>query len=110
MASEQPPPADIPLAWVGFDEEQVVLVNQFLLQTQPDQSIVFGLGQAIAPPKLGDPDQVAQQVAQIEFIPVRTLARVAMTEVKLRELSAMLDAHLSKVDQARARLDPRNQA
>jgi hypothetical protein len=109
MASEGPPETNVPLAWVGYDEQPVLLANQFLLQTQPDQSVVLGIGQMTPPPMTGTPEQIAEQVSQIEFIPIRTLARVGLTEQALRELAATIQAHLDKYDRARSRLDPRGE-
>jgi hypothetical protein len=107
MPAEPPQQIDIPLAWVGYDEVPIVYANQFLIQFQPDQGFVMGVGQATAPPLIGPPEQVAEQVAEIEFVPVRTLTRVAFTESKLRELIAALEANLRNFDQIRAHLDPR---
>lgn len=50
-----------------------------------------------------------EQVEQIEFVPVRTLSRIAMTEVKLRELIAALEVNLANYERARAQIDPRTE-
>ena len=68
---------------MGYEEAPVVFANQFLIQFQPDGSFVFGIGQATAPPLIGPPERVREQASEIEFIPVRTLARVGFTEAKL---------------------------
>lgn len=109
MPAEPPQQIDIPLSWVGYDEVPIAYANQFLIQFQPEHGFVLATGQATAPPLIGEPEEIAALVQQIEFIPVRTLSRVAVTEAKLRELIAMLEANLRKFDQARSQIDPRTQ-
>lgn len=105
---ENPPSIDVPLAWVGYEEVPIAYANQFLIQFQPDASFVVGVGQATAPALIGTPEQVAQQAAEIEFVPVRTLARIAMTEGKLRELIAALEANLANFERVKVNIDPRS--
>lgn len=108
MTPDQPSQTlEVPLSWVGYDETLIAYANQFIVQFQPDAGFVLGLGQATPPAVMGTPDQVAEQVAQIEFIPVRTLARVAMTEAKLRELIAALEANLQNFERSKVAIDPR---
>jgi hypothetical protein len=110
MPDDPREPSDIPLAWVEHDEVPVAFANQFIIQSQPDASFVISVGQATGPLLIGTSEQVAELAAQIEFVPVRTLGRFAVTEVKLRELIAALEANLANFEQARSHIDPRNQA
>ncbi|MGI8439251.1 MAG: hypothetical protein ACR2NV_03460 [Thermoleophilaceae bacterium] len=64
------------------------------------------MGQATPPPLIGTPEQMLEQ---IEFVSVRTLNRIAMTEVKLRELIAALEVNLANYEHARAQIDPRTE-
>lgn len=98
---------DVPLSWVGYDEVPITFANQFLVQFEPDESFILGVGQATAPAIIGTPEQVAAQARQIEFVPVRPVARIAMTEPKLRELIAALEANLRNFEAAKERRDPR---
>ena len=66
---------------------------------------MLGIGQATAPALLGTPEQVAAQAEQIEFVPVRTLTRVAMTRPKVQELIAALEANLSNFDRLKQQFD-----
>lgn len=108
MASDPPQTLEIPLSWVGFDEVPILYANQFLIQFQPEAGFVIGIGQATGPALIGSPEQVAEQVSQIEFVPVRTLARVALTEMKLRELIAALEANLANFERMQTQFDPRS--
>lgn len=107
MPPQPPQQVEIPLSWVGYDESPIMYANQFMIQFQPEDGFVMGIGQATGPAIIGTPEQVAEQVAEIEFVPVRTLTRVAFTEKKLRELVAALEANLQNFEQARAQSDPR---
>lgn len=59
------------------------------------------------PPLIGSPEEIAEQIAQIEFVPIKPLYRIALTEEKARELLAVLQASLVKADQIRDLIDPR---
>ena len=98
---------EVPLSWVGYDDVPIIYANQFLIQFQPEEGFVMAVGQATAPALIGTPEQIAAQAQQIEFVPVRTLARVAMTRPKLAELIAALEANLSTFDRLKAQSDPR---
>lgn len=104
---DRPPPINVPLSWVGYDEAAEVYANQFLVQYQPENSFVMGIGQSTPPALIGSPEELAEQASQIEFVPVRTLARIAMTEEKMKELIAVLQVSLAKTDQVRDVIDPR---
>jgi hypothetical protein len=105
--SEPPQKLEIPLSWVGYDETPIVYANQLLVQFLPEEGFVIGIGQATAPPLIGSPEQVSEQAAQIEFIPVRTLLRVALTRPKLGEFIAALEANRDNFDRVKDHLDPR---
>jgi hypothetical protein len=108
MSPPDPPQTvEVPLSWVGFDEVPIAYANQFLVQFQPEEGFVLGVGQATPPAIIGTPEQIAAQAAQVEFIPVRTLARVAMTRPKMEELIAALEATLRNFDRMKAHVDPR---
>lgn len=98
---------DVPLSWVGYDEVPIAFANHVIVQFQPDGSFVVGIGQATPPPLIGTPEQIAEQAREIEFIPVRTLARVALTAAKMREFIAALSANLANFEQAMGQMDPR---
>ncbi len=107
MASEPPQSIQLQLAWVGYDETPIVYANQFLIQFQPEGSFVIGIGQATPPALVGTPEQIAAQLAELEFVPVRPLARVAITEAKIRELIQALSANLQNFEHHAQSLDPR---
>jgi hypothetical protein len=110
MSTPDPPSRfEIPLSWVGYDETPIIYANQFLIQFQSEASFVVGVGQATAPPLIGTPEQIAELAADIDFIPVRPLARFALTPDKLRELIQTLQANLDNFERMQTQIDPRNQ-
>ncbi len=108
MPQEPPQQLDVPLSWIGYDDAPILYANQLLVQFQPEGGFVLALGQATAPPLIGTPEQIAAQAAEIEFVPVRTLARFGMTRAKLQEVIAVLQANLENFDRLQAQIDPRN--
>ncbi len=103
----QPPQAqEVPLSWIDYDETPILFANQFLAQFQA-QEFVIALGQATAPPLIGTAEQIERQAREIEFVPVRTLARIGLTRNRLIELIQALQANLDNHDRAVAAADPR---
>jgi hypothetical protein len=110
MSPPDPPPnVQVPLSWVGYDEAPIVYANQLLVQFLPEEGFVVGIGQATAPPLTGSPEEIARLLSEIEFIPVRTLLRVALTRPKLGEFIAALEANRDNFDRTKDQLDPRGQ-
>jgi hypothetical protein len=107
MAPDRPQHRDVPLAWVGYDETPIIYANQFLIQIQPEGSFVIGVGQSTPPALIGTQEQIEEQAMEIEFVAVRPLTRVAITEDKMRELIAALGANLANFDKFRKLVDPR---
>jgi hypothetical protein len=104
----QPPDSiQLPLSWVGHDDVPIVYANQFLIQYQLEGSFVLGIGQATPPALIGDRAQIEAQVRDIEFIPVRPLSRIALTEDKVKELIAALQASVTNAERVRRMIDPR---
>ena len=108
MASPDPPERiGIPISWVGYDEVPIAYANQFLLQAQPEECFIMGIGQSTPPALIGSAEEIAEQAAQVEFVSVRTLAKVALTEAKMKELIAVLQVSVDRAEQARRSTDPR---
>ena len=73
--------------WVGADELTILAPNQFAVNYQAiGVEFQLSIGQ-VAPPVLsGDREQQKRQIEAIDFVPVRPIARFALT----RETAAML--------------------
>lgn len=101
------PQPQIPLAWVGYDDLPIVFVNQIVLQAQPGEFIVT-FGQAAAPPTIGTEEQQHEQLAELEYVPIRPVLRMGVTVERLREFAAAMSVALEQYDAAMKRMgDPR---
>lgn len=92
---EQNAGREVSLAWENLDDVPVFFANQFICQFTLDEFVV-SVGQMVPPPNLGDPDQGGQA----DHIPVRALARVALTYQRLVELINVLQANREQYEQA----------
>ena len=90
-------PIEVPIVWVGVEDAQVLFANQFLAQID-QQEIVLTFGQLTPPVLLGSPEQRAQQVERLGFIPVKTVARFGMTRARLEELIGVLQTTARNFD------------
>lgn len=90
MPSE-PDSVEVPVVWIGVDDVPVAFANQFVAQV--DRGEVFlTVGQMVPPAILGKTDEERRaQVENIQYVPVKPIARLAMTPSKLRELISILE-------------------
>ena len=95
--AEAPEVIQIPVVWVGGDETPILLVNQFLGQFQ-DSEFILTLGQFAPPALIGTEEERREQVREISFIPVKVLARLALTRSRLEELVRVLQETLGNHD------------
>lgn len=90
---------DIPLVWVGAEEAPILLVNQFLGQSEQEE-IVLSIGQMTPPVLMGTREQIIEQARQVSYVPVRTVARLGLTRGRLQELMDVLQQTLANYDRA----------
>ncbi len=106
-AEEGSPSVDIPVAWVGVDETPIALANQFIIQHDPGE-FTLTVGQMSPPLILGSTNEERlAQAKSIEYLPIRTLARLSMSPQRVRELIAVLQTNLDRHDETTEGLDPR---
>ncbi len=89
--TEQPIGVELRLQWTGLDDAPLFLTNQFLGQVGQQDEVVLTFGQVALPALMGTPEQQAEQAAQIPGVPIRTLARFALTRGGLDELIGVLE-------------------
>ena len=94
--------SSLPFVYDDLDAHPIELANQFLIQHVGDEFLLT-VGQFAPPAVLGTPEQQEARRREIENIPVRVLARVAMTPARMRELVTVLTTHLEKWDAMRER-------
>jgi hypothetical protein len=88
---------EVPIAYVGLDDAQVVFANQFITQIAGDEAIVT-FAQVAPPFLLGEADERRQRAAALPFIPIKVLARYGMPVARLRELGNLIRTQLEAYD------------
>jgi hypothetical protein len=83
---------EIPLTWMNVEDVPVLFANQFIIQHNQDEFILT-IGQMVPPALLGDEQQRAAQLQEIERVPVKPLARIAFTRARLVELVQALEGN-----------------
>ena len=87
----------LPLSWIGYEEEPIQFANQFLVQIQPGE-IVIALGQVTPPAVLGTPEEQKEQIKGWPFVPVRVAGRYGLTRARLEEFRGLLNRMADEYD------------
>lgn len=89
---------DIPLAWIGAEDLPLLLTNQFVVQVH-EGTFFLTIGQMVPPALIGTPDERVEQLRQIAYVPVKPVARLALTPTDVRRLASALNANLDQLEQ-----------
>lgn len=87
----------VPLIWTDRDEQPVMFVNQILAQHVNDEFLV-SFGQVSPPAILGTDDERQEALARVEFVPVRTVARIGLPAQRMREFVAVMQESLEQYE------------
>ena len=87
----------VPLVYVGIDDVPILYANQFIIQHQQDEFII-SIGQVSPPVLLGDEAEQREQAERLSYVPVKVVARLALTRQRLTELIAVLQSNLESFD------------
>ncbi len=87
------------LAWVDFEEADVLSANQIVSQFLEEGLFVVSFGMVTPPFLTGSADERKEQAEALGFLPVRTLARIALTPLGMRAMIDTLQANLEKYEQ-----------
>lgn len=93
-----PQEVQLSLAWVGTEDMPIFHINQFLGQVGATGEVFLNFGQMTPPPLLGTPEQQAQQIQQIAFVPVKPIARLAITRDYLAQVILAMQQTLQNYD------------
>lgn len=86
-----PPAREIPGAWIGAEDLPIHYANAFVTVVGP-QAIFVNIGSAQPPSISGETEEErARQVAAVTYVPVRPVARIAVTAELLDEFIAALE-------------------
>ena len=72
-------------AWVGAEDLPVQFANAFVWVVGPNE-IFLGIGASTPPAIVGTPEEREAQIRGIGFIPIKPIARLALTPARLDEL------------------------
>jgi hypothetical protein len=103
VASEEPEGIAIPSAWLGVEDVPILLANAFVSQFDPQSrdALTLTIGQVTFPAISGStPEERAEQVQQIAYVPIKPIVRLGLTPRRARELIATLQANLDQLDEA----------
>ena len=96
---ERPHERAIPTTWIGAEDLPVLFVNSFAGQVQPQEGAFYlSIGQTVPPALIGTPEEQAEQLEQIAYVPIKPIARLALTRSRMQELIAMLQVNLDQYD------------
>lgn len=100
MSEQVPEGVELPVRWVGIEETPLLVANQFLGQVSSPNEVVLNIGATILPIILpGDPERQAEQLAEYEYISIKTIARLGLNRLTLEQLIGVLQQTLSNYDQ-----------
>lgn len=63
---------EIPVSWVGAEELPILYANQFVGQVHED-TFFLTIGQLVPPALIGTPEEQAEQLEEIAYLPVKPL-------------------------------------
>jgi hypothetical protein len=90
MADPEDESVQVPVVWVGLDDQPVLMANQFIGQVEQDE-IVISIGSQVPPPIVGPTaEERREQLLRIAFVPVRPIVRFSMTPRRVEELAHIL--------------------
>lgn len=87
----------VPLIWTDRDEQPVMFANQILAQ-HVNEEFLLSFGQVSPPAILGTDEERQDALARVEFVPVRTIARIGMPAQRMREFVAVMQQSLEQYE------------
>jgi hypothetical protein len=91
LDEQLPEGIDLRAVWEGVDDVPVLFVNQVLGQVGQQAEVILTFGQIVPPAILGEtPEERVNQARTLTHIPIKPVARLAMTRAGLEELMRIL--------------------
>lgn len=103
VASEEPEGIALPVVWLGVEDVPIMVANAFVSQFDPQtlDALTLTIGQVTFPAIRADtPEERAEQIQQVAYVPIKPIVRLGLTEARARELIATLAANLDQLEQA----------
>ena len=86
----------IPTAWVGVDEIDTLFTNVFVTQVSHSGDFILTFGELIQPMLSGTREEQLDQLSRMPFVPIRPVARLALSEKRLAELGQVIESMLKQ--------------
>ncbi len=87
----------VPPVYVGIDDVPILYANHFIIQHQQAE-FILSVGQVSPPILLGDEAEQREQAERLSYLPVKVVARLALTRERLQELMTVLQDNLKHFD------------
>ena len=100
------------LVWIGADDVPILHADAVFSQLDADLGVhIVTIGQFAPPALVGTPAEQQEQAAEIDFVPVKVIARLPFTPSKLDEVIQTPQANVDQREQAATlrRGDPRDE-
>ncbi len=91
---------NVPVAWIGAEDLSILFVNQFVGQVHED-TFFLTVGQMTPPALIGTLQERADQLEEIAYVPVKPIARLALTRADVQQLVSTLNANLDQHEELR---------
>jgi hypothetical protein len=100
VEGSQPEGVEVPLAWLGPEDVPILYANAIVAQFEQSlDAFILTIGQMTPPALVGrTPDEIREQLEQLTFVPVKPVARFALSLSKMREVVATLQANLDQYE------------
>ena len=86
---------ELPFFFIGSEDVPIVLSNLQVVQ-HVQQEFIITFGQFSPPVVLGTPEEQLEQVKSKPYLPVKTVARVAMSPQRVGDLIKALQENLDR--------------
>jgi hypothetical protein len=100
--ADSPPDAIVvPIVWVGLDDAEIVLANQILVQAGQyghEGECTLSFGQVHPPVLLGSLADNRKKIEDLKYVPVKTVAKLAVTPARLREFIQAMETVLASTE------------
>ena len=92
----------LPVQWIGQDDLPTLAANQFAVSdnAQWGENVML-IGHVAPPLLLGGVEEQRARAEELEFVPVRALARFALSDIALKSLRDALVEYCAKIEKRR---------
>ena len=93
-------PVGVPVVFVGAEDLPILHANHFVIAIHQEDFIVT-VGQFAPPILLGSDEEQRDQASQLTYVPVKVVARLALTRTRVAELVSALQTQMQRYDETR---------